>query len=112
MRQGDLLFLYLFIVYAEGLSGLLRKVVNENFIKRVTIARASHKVTKLFFADDSFVFLEGNIDSCGKPKEILEIYESASHVRKLTCKSLGRVLVLIALWKLKMWLWILLTFMW
>ena len=49
IRQGDLLSPYLFLLCAEGLSGLLNKAKEKKMIKGVSVARNGPQVTHLFF---------------------------------------------------------------
>lgn len=54
--QWDILSHYLFILYAEILSGLLIKSQNKGNIHRLAIAKNSPPISHLFFVDDSLVF--------------------------------------------------------
>ncbi len=56
LRQGDPLSPYLFLICAEGLSTLLRKVEREKVIQGISISRGGPQVSHLFFADDSLIF--------------------------------------------------------
>lgn len=55
LRQGDPISLYLFLLCAEGLGGLICKA-------------------QLFFADDSIIFARANLENAAAVKNILHIY--------------------------------------
>jgi hypothetical protein len=78
LRQGDPISPYLFLLCAEGLNGLLNKVVAQGDIHGVSISRRGPKLTHLFFADDSLLFCRANQHECQKLQESLKIYEKAS----------------------------------
>ncbi|XP_056695450.1 uncharacterized protein [Spinacia oleracea] len=59
LRQGDPLSPYLFILCMEGLSGLIISEEKEGRLKGVKVARNAPPISHLFFADDSFFFLQG-----------------------------------------------------
>ena len=78
IRQGDPLSPYLFLLCAEGLSTLLKKVKSEGWIKGVSICRRAPKVANLMFADDSLLFCQATWAEGETIVEILQIYERAS----------------------------------
>ena len=81
IRQGNPLSPYLFLLCAEGLSSLIKKVVDDGVMEGLVIyqrrgggARLSH----LFFANDSLIFYKASIEECNSLQRILTIYEEAS----------------------------------
>ncbi|KAH9697393.1 reverse transcriptase domain-containing protein [Citrus sinensis] len=78
LRQGDPLSLYLFIICAEGLSSLIRTKEREGLLHGVTIARGAPTVSHLFFADNSFLFFQANVNEAALIKELLAVYDRAS----------------------------------
>ena len=82
IRQGNPLSPYLFLLCAEGLSSLIKKVVDDGVMEGLVIyqwrgaggARLSH----LFFANDSLIFCKALIEECNSLQRILTIYEEAS----------------------------------
>ena len=76
LRQGNLLSPYLFLLYAEGLSSLLKVAEKDGAINGVATSRLGPKVSHLFFVDDSLLFFaEGD---CHTRLHILQTYEKAS----------------------------------
>ena len=56
IRQGDPLSPYLFLFCAEGLSSLIRKVVDTNKLKGIYSCRGGVRISYHLFADDSLLF--------------------------------------------------------
>ena len=69
---------YLFLLCAEGLSGLLNKAKEEKMIKGVSVARNGPQVTHLFFANDSLLFCQAKRAECLEILRILQLYERSS----------------------------------
>lgn len=78
LRQGDPLSPYLFILCAQGLSGMLSKMEREGVIHGCQIARNAQPIFCLFFTDDSYLFFQSNLSECLAIKECLVAYERAS----------------------------------
>ena len=77
IRQGDPLSPYLFILYAEGLSSLIKSPVANGDLKGVTVCRGGPKLSHLFFADDSLIFCRASLAECTALQRILKVYEDA-----------------------------------
>ena len=60
IRQRDPLSPFLFLLCMEGLNGLIKKTDLQGDIHCYSLCRRSRKLTHLFFADDSLIFLQGN----------------------------------------------------
>ncbi len=56
IRQGDPSSPYLFLLFAEGLSALLRKAERDTLIHGVFICQSGLRISHLLFADDSLLF--------------------------------------------------------
>ena len=78
LRQGDLLSLYLFMLYSEGLNALIQQAVHEDKIRGYSICQYGPKISYLFFADDSLLFCLAQISDIKAIQEILDLYEKAS----------------------------------
>jgi hypothetical protein len=78
IRQGDPLSLYLFLLCAEGLSSLFKKVEAEGAITGVPIAARGSRLSHLLFADDGLLFCRANFREWGNVMNILKRYELAS----------------------------------
>ena len=78
LRQGDPLSPYLFLLCAMGLQSLIHQAEMDGHIRGVAICRNGHKVSHLFFADDSVLFCRATKAECNKILEILEVYEKGS----------------------------------
>jgi len=77
LRQGDPLPPYLFIICAEGLSGLIRKAEARGEINGVKICTNALILSHLLFADDCLLFFRANSSQALKMKSISAIYEKA-----------------------------------
>ncbi|CAI8600152.1 unnamed protein product [Vicia faba] len=71
LRQGDLMSLYLFVLCADVLSGLLRKEVGSKFIHGIQVARHAPNISHFLFADNSLLFTRANYGEANKIMEIL-----------------------------------------
>ena len=56
LRQGDSISPYLFLLCAEGLLAMLRKVENGGIPRGIVVCRQAPLVSHLLFADDCIVF--------------------------------------------------------
>lgn len=61
LRQGDPLSPYLFILISEGLSTLIKGLVDRGEIHSDQICRGAPSVSHLVFADDCFLFCRANL---------------------------------------------------
>lgn len=78
LKQEDMLSPYLFILCAEGLSSLIRKVEGKGDIKGTKICKNAPIITDLIFVDDCFLFFKAKESQAHAMKDILTIYEGAS----------------------------------
>jgi len=60
LRQRDPLSPYLFILCAEGLSALIRKVERCEDLHGISICTHAPTISHLLFADDCFLFFKAN----------------------------------------------------
>ena len=78
VRQGDPLSPYLFLICTEGLSTLLVNDKRNGVILGLQASRFGPRVSHLFFADDSLVFMKANTSESERVKHLLKIYEESS----------------------------------
>lgn len=74
--QGDPLSLFLFVI--EGLSALIQEVVRLGQLSGGVISVHSPLISRLFFANDSIIFLSDMVNCAYELQDILRCYEHAS----------------------------------
>ena len=72
IKQEDLLSRYLFLLCFEGLSGMIRKAVENRQIQGVLSCTKGVRITYLLFADDSLLFYEAFV---GEYQQLLHILD-------------------------------------
>jgi hypothetical protein len=78
IRQGDPLSPYLFLFVADGLSCLIRRVIEVKSLRELHICRRAPGISHLLFADDSLLFFEASVDQAVVVKSILDKYEQST----------------------------------
>uniref|UniRef100_A0A803PY90 Reverse transcriptase domain-containing protein n=1 Tax=Cannabis sativa TaxID=3483 RepID=A0A803PY90_CANSA len=78
LRQGDPLSPFLFLLCSEGLSCLIYEAERAGRIQGLRFGSLDQRLSHLFFADDSLVFLEATLEECKTIKEVLNRYELLS----------------------------------
>ena len=78
IRQGDPLSPYLFLLYVEGLSALIKRSVENGELEGLSVCRGGPTISHLFFADDSIIFGKASIEECINLQRLLVVYEHAS----------------------------------
>ena len=78
LRQGDPLSPYLFILCAEGLSGLIKKAEEKDNIRGIRICRGAPAVSHLFFADDTLMLIKASASHAECLQQILSLYQDVS----------------------------------
>jgi len=78
LRQGDPISPYLYLFCSEGLSGILRRVLEEGAIHGYRVCHDAPPVSHLLFADDTIIFCGADMAQADRVKEVLESYATAS----------------------------------
>ncbi|OMO52067.1 reverse transcriptase [Corchorus capsularis] len=78
IRQGDPLSPYLFLFCMEVLSCLITHAEDRNLLHGIAINRAAPRISHLFFADDSILFLRASLQECEAVLSILHDFEQAT----------------------------------
>jgi len=81
LRQGDPLASFLFLVVAEGLTGLVRQAVKANLLSGLKISRNELQLCILQFADDTLFVCEDSFRNVVTLKAILMGFEVASGLK-------------------------------
>jgi len=81
LRQGDPLAPFLFLIVAEGLTGLVRQAVKANLLSGLRIGRKEVEISILQFADDTLFFCKDSFSNVVTLKAILRGFEIASGLK-------------------------------
>jgi hypothetical protein len=81
LRQGDPISPYLFLLAAEGLSGLLKQSRQSSHLHGIKVAPTAPAVNHLLFADDSLLFVKATVEGATEVNDLLEKYCNASGQR-------------------------------
>src|ERR1044072_7335260 len=88
IRQGDPLAPFLFLIVAEGLTGLVKNAVRMNKLVGYSIGRSeSVQVSILQFADDTLLIGEASVQNVMTMKAILRCFELVSGLKVNFAKS-------------------------
>lgn len=74
LRQGDPLSPYLFLLVAEGLSGMLKGAEERGDIQGIRVCRQAPAISHLLFADDSLILMKADKKNADNLKNILDRY--------------------------------------
>jgi hypothetical protein len=88
LRQGDPISPYLFLLAAEGLSGLLKQSRRSSQLEGLKVAPTAPVVNHLLFADDSLMFVKDSQEGSMEVVSLLDKYCNASGQRINVDKSL------------------------
>lgn len=77
LYQGEPLFLYLFIIYAEVLSGILKKEELSKIIHGMQVARKAIIIFYLFFTYDNLLFARANVVEANQIIQVLSRYQKS-----------------------------------
>lgn len=71
LRQGDPLSPYLFLLYAEGLSALIKSAINSGQLGGVYLFGGEGQNYLIFFSDDSLIFYRASLEECCALQRVL-----------------------------------------
>ena len=66
LMQGNSLSPFLFILFTEGLHGLIKRAANDDEVRGFSLCKRGPKLTHLFFTDDSLLFYRATMEECTK----------------------------------------------
>lgn len=78
IRQGDPMSSYLFLICMEGLSALVRNHEQRKLIRGIQVARGAPTISHMFFADDTYIYCQAQVDIAQQVINMLQIFERAS----------------------------------
>jgi len=87
LKQGDPLAPFLFLLVAEGFSGVMKNVVNRNLFQGFEIKRGGTIISHLQYADDTLCIGLLTVDNLWTLKAVLRGFEMASGLKVNFYKS-------------------------
>lgn len=81
LKQGDPLSPFLFLLVAEGFSGLMRKAREINLVEGFQIGANSLEVTHLQYAEDTLCIGKATVENLSAMKSILRGFEMVSGLK-------------------------------
>ena len=78
IRHGDPISPYMYIIYTEDLTSLIRQCIQRNQTHGYRASRGGPPISHLLFADDSLVLCRATEEECNKLMEVLKTYQDAS----------------------------------
>jgi hypothetical protein len=81
LKQGDPLAPFLFLIVAEGFSGVMRRVVELGSFKGIMVGRDPVLISHLQYADDTLCIGEASVENLWALKAILRGFELASELK-------------------------------
>ena len=74
LRQGNPLSPFMFLFVVDGLSRLLKNVVNKGELRELKIARSARGISHLLFADDITLFFEANGQQASVVNKAIQVF--------------------------------------
>ncbi|XP_060972144.1 uncharacterized protein LOC133038111 [Cannabis sativa] len=78
IRQGDPSSPYLFLIFAEGFSSLVRKLERDGRLKGCKVANGAPVISHMLFTDASYVYCRANDREASHILHLLQLFEIAS----------------------------------
>lgn len=90
LRQGNLLYPYLFLLCTESLVSLFRNSARENRVHGIKICSGAPSVNYMIFSDDRIIFYKTDVAPNRKIQKLLKIYGKASS-KKINTRKIAMV---------------------
>ncbi|KAK5802173.1 hypothetical protein PVK06_029756 [Gossypium arboreum] len=81
LRQGDPLSPYLFLIFSEGFSILIREAKHKGLMRGASIGKKRLSINHLFFADDCILFRDASCEGAYAVRDVIHEYEMISGQR-------------------------------
>ena len=81
LKQGDPLTPFLFLLVAEGFSGLMRNAVNRNLFRGFEVGHNGLVISHLQYADDTLCIGEASVENLWTLKALLRGFEMVSGLK-------------------------------
>lgn len=78
IRQGDPISPYLYLIYTEGLSRVIKSSVQKGVLHGYKASRYSPAISHLLFVDDFLLFCQATKEECRNLLQVLRVYQQAS----------------------------------
>ncbi|KAM6571073.1 hypothetical protein CsatA_015153 [Cannabis sativa] len=87
IRQGDPISPYLFLIYAEGLSAMIRRFEATKCLHGCRVANRAPVISHLLFADDSYIYCKATDREANEVFRLLALFEKATGQQVKYAKS-------------------------
>jgi len=87
LKQGDPLAPFLFLMVAEGFSGLMRKAVRNNMFEGFRVGEGDLVISHLQYVDDTLCIGKATVQNLWTLKAVLQGFELASGLKVNFSKS-------------------------
>jgi len=81
LKQGDLLAPFLFLLVAEGFSGMMRNVVSLNLFEGFQFRSDGLVITHLQYADETLCIGKASVENLWTLKALLRVFEMKSGLK-------------------------------
>lgn len=71
IHQGDPISPYLFIIYHEGFTDLIKNYIQKGWIHGCRVANGAPSISHMLFADDSYLYCKTTINEASKVCQLL-----------------------------------------
>lgn len=78
LRQGDPLSSYLFLIYSDGFTTIMKHYEDRELLKGIHVARGAPSASHMLFTDDSYIFCKVSCDEASCIVNLLDMFEKVS----------------------------------